>query len=220
MDRLVKRLVEADEASVLMSMATLLYGLPRPIDRVDAIAVFPGLGEDWRMIDTIQAWNENENARHLFIAGVYEGEKTKTQHTIEYLSQAPFNLKRKENVHIQQIAYNTKDQAEWLVEQIRKNNISSFALFISPYYLLRAYCTVLKTFMKADLQVPIIPVPVAVNPATIIPEIGVNAWEMVHGEKERIIKYQAFHDVATLDELKKYLAWLCEQSVISNNLKG
>jgi hypothetical protein len=220
MDRLVQRVIEGDEASMLMSMATLLYGLPRPIDRVDAIAVLPGLGESWRIIDGVQAFNDNSSAQHLFIAGINDIEKTKVQPTLKNLSMPPFNLIRTENVHIQENAAHTKAQAEWLVEQVRANSVKSLALFVSPYHLLRAYCTVLKAFTKAGITIPLIPMPVAVNPATIIPETEVDAWTMSNGEKERIIKYQALDDVATHQELKDFMAWLCQQPILTPDLRG
>lgn len=220
MDRLIERVVEGGEASDLVAMATLLYGLPRPAGKVDAVVVLPGLGEDWRLIDGIHAWNGSSLARHLMIAGIFDGEKTKVQPTVEYLSGKPFNLERAEGVLIQPHAHHTKEQAEWVVENVRKHGISSIALFVSPYHLLRAYCTVLKAFIKADHQVAIIPMPVAVSPSTQIPEVGVDAWTMSSGEVERIIKYQKLDDVATKDELKDYLAWLCSQPIMAAALHG
>lgn len=219
MDRMVERIVDWDQASTALAMATMLYGLPRPVGDVDAIAVQPGLGENWRIIDAVEAWNESASAKRLLIAGLYDGETTKVLPTIENLSRPPFNLRRTEGVHIQASADHTRAQAEWLAKQVRENGVGSLALFVSPYHLLRAYCTVLKTFTKAGLRIPIVPMPVAVAPTAIVPETGVNAWEMSPGEKERIFKYQELGDVATLDELMDYLRWLCEQPIMANRLK-
>lgn len=221
MDRLVDRVIDGTQLADVVAMATLLYGLPKPVDQADAIAVFPGLGENWRLIDGVRAWDDSKKARNLFITGIFRGEKTRVQPTVEYLSGDPFSMKRSEGVVIQDHAHHTKEQAEWLVEQIQSKKVQSVALFVSPYHLLRAYCTLLKAFMKSGHPlIPIIPMPVAVSPSALIPEVGVDAWKMAHGEVERIIKYQELGDVATVDELKGYLKWLCEQPIMNPLLKG
>jgi hypothetical protein len=217
MDRLVERLVDGGQLSDVVAMAMLLLGLPRPIEQIDAIAVYPGLGEDWRLFDAIQAWETSKSARHFLIAGQND-EEAAVKPTLENVTRPPYNLRKLEGVLTQEHALHTKEQAQWIVGRIQELRITSLALFVSPYHLVRAYGTLLKACINAGVQIPLIPMPVAVSPATIVPEIGVDAWKMSHGEVERILKYQELGDVVTAAELKDYLAWQCQQPILAQAL--
>lgn len=198
-------------------MAMMLYSIPRSFENVDAIAVLPGLGESWRLIDAVNSWESAPTAKHFLVAGTYGEERTQVQPTVEYLSQPPINLRRLTGVQTQVDARHTKAQADWLVGKVAELNITSLALFVSPYHLLRGYCTTLRSFNQLGVnRVPMIPIPSAVSPITIIPEVGVDGWSMVQGEVERIIAYQQKGDVASCGELKEYLGWLWEQPILNN----
>ncbi len=217
MDRQVERIVERDTGLMdICTMAMMLYALPRPAEGIDAIAVLPGLGETWRLVDAVNAWEASTSARNLIVVSTYRGEKTQLQPTIENLSQPPVSLRRHEGVRIQDHAHHTKEQTDWLVSQIAELGTTSLALYVSPFHLLRGYGTLLKSFAHANQPwIPMIPMPVTISPDTLIPETGVNAWDMVAGEIKRIEAYQEKGDVATYKELKEYLSWLWQQPIIA-----
>lgn len=219
MNRIFDRSIEANDNFQISSMALMLFTIPRPIDLVDVFVVLPGMGEEWRLIQAIQAWDSSLTARYLLITGVYGGEGTYVLNTMERLMAPPFNLKRLDGVVIQPDGldvHHTGDQTKWIIAQINVLNITSLALCVSPYHLLRAYGTLLKAFGKFNQrQIPIIPMPVVMSPDVIIPETGIDAWEMFHGEVARILKYQEMGDVATYDELKIFISWLWCQPIIN-----
>lgn len=212
--RMVERIVEADEIAEIGAMTMMLYGLPRP-EGVDAITVYPGLGEHWRVEQAVDAWEANPRTNNLLVAGTNPEEKTQIKLTMDALVDEPFNLRRTVGVHTQVAAANTPGQADWVAEKIKDLDIRTMSLYVSPYHLLRAYCTTLKTLEKHDIRIPIIPMPIRMSPDTIIPETGATPVEMFNGEVKRIKTYQPKGDVATLPELEDYLGWLWKQPILS-----
>lgn len=191
-------------------MALMLYGLPNMLEETDAFITVPGLGEWWRVADTIRAWEcDRVSARHLLIAGQNENENCFTEHTIAALQKPPYELTRLKNVHTQIRAENTKVQAEWIVRRIKELKVTTATLFAPPYHLLRVYGTILKEFYKQSVRlIPIMPAPLRVSPVTFTPETNADQWVMATGEIERIIQYQDKGDVATFNHFQEYLAWL------------
>ncbi|HEU4914173.1 MAG TPA: hypothetical protein VFT16_02080 [Candidatus Saccharimonadales bacterium] len=217
-ERMVERVVDPVHAAKLGAMSMILMGIPQSEQRVDAVAVFPGLGETWRVEQAVRSWEDKApNARHLLVAGTNPGERTYRRLDVPGLQLPPFNLRRTEGVLTQVEADNTPHQAEWLADQVEEGDIASFSLHVSPYHMLRAYCTTLKTFEKRGLdRVAIIPRPVNVAPGTVIPETGEDAVSMYNGEARRIELYQAKGDVATLDELQAHVDWMWQQPVLAD----
>ncbi len=206
--------------SDMAAMSIMLYSLPpQALTKVDAFAVFPGLGETWRLVDAVRHWEASNSARFFFIAGQGPNEVSWESWTVDRLELAPFSLRRREGVVTQRTATNTKDQAEWLSRQVYDHNAKSLALCASPFHLLRAYLTVLKTFLDAELRIPFLPAPTRVNPSWTIPEVDVNAWALVPGEVERIEEYQAKGWIATTEEFQSYLQWLWEQKLLTDALR-
>jgi hypothetical protein len=194
-------------------MAHLVTATPCLIQRVDAIAVLPGLGENKRIISAIKAWEAgNSNARYLLVAGTNGLEKTQTQPSIDFLMSSVIGLKKSDRVETQVSAEHTLAQTSWLVDRIKNLGITSLALYVSDWHITRAYSTLIKSLRKSDVLIPVFPVSVPVSPASIIPEYGVTAAAMSAGEAKRIITYQEKGDVATLEELVEYLQWLWDQS--------
>lgn len=190
-----------------ISTVIMLFSLPHLELSVDTLVVMPGQGETLRVKQAIQEW-EKGSAKHLLIAGIYDKEKTFVALDIKEL-QKNFGLKRVEGVHTAIHASNTKEQAEWIVRKVQETHSKSVALFNAPYHMLRAYSTVLKAFIVHKVpRIPLIPVPVSISPDKRIPEVGINAWDMIPGEMERIRIYQEKGDVATYSELKDYLSWV------------
>jgi hypothetical protein len=198
------RLVPRDMTSDLLSMAMMIYGLPRVPEKADALVVFHGLGESWRTVHAIKWWQEKGcSARFLLVAGSNKDETTSEILTIECLSGPPFNLQRIEGVYSQIQAKNTKIQSDWVYERIVEFEVTSLALFVSSYHLLRAYLTLLKTFLLKGVSIPIIPVPTPISPNSIVPEVGVDFWSLIPG------------DVAVIEELINYIQWVWQQPIFS-----
>lgn len=211
-------LVPGDEVSEFFSLATFILTIPDVTTKVDAFVVFPGMGEDERVRSAVINWQLSMIAsvdtlhRFLIIAGHNHNEKTTKILTLDVLEKPPFNLKRLNGVIIEDGVSNTKKQAEQVLKRVKQYNLESLALFASPFHLIRAYLTLLKTLLKAGLEkVAIIPGQVFKSPHSMIPEFNTTAWEAVAGEVARIKKYQAKGDVATPEELQAYLAWLWQE---------
>lgn len=205
--------------SDLVAMAVMLFTMPRPIHKVDAIVVLPGQGEDWRLHDAVAAWNTTPGARYFLVAGGHMEEKTWFLPTVEILRES-YGLTRTDGkIIIQPSATDTPKQADWIVPTVQKLGITSLALVVSPYHLLRGYCTVLKAFWRLGVpQIPMIPVPAMVSPTTPNEEKGLPGWHLVSGEVNRIITYREKGDVAMPPELLSYLDWLWRQPIIASSI--
>ena len=211
------RFVLSPTCSDVVSMALMVYSIPRVILKVEALAVFPGLGEYQRVKDATTWW-QNGSGDYLFIAGINPNEKTWRSLDARQLAEEPFFLSRRlQHVKSQIYAANTKEQAEWIYQCAVTYNIHSIALFASPFHCLRAYLTLLKTCIahgKSDII--LVPAPTPISPTRLIPENQKSAWDLVPGEVQRIIDYQKKGDVATQEELTRYLQWLWEQSFMGD----
>lgn len=217
MKKEIDRIVSRNQMKDIVAMAVMLGSIPRKINSIDTLVVVPGQGENWRVQEAISVWDKPfSSAKYLLISGQYWEEKKYIPLDLEHLQKKPFNLKRSRGFYSQVRARHTKEQAYWIVEKVQELKVKSIALFVSPYHILRAYCTLLRTFNETETSwVPMIPIPVAVSPYTPIPETGASAWNLVPGEVERIIEYQKKGDVSSYDEFVSYINWLWK-----NFLKG
>ncbi|MEE3918096.1 hypothetical protein V2I01_04000 [Micromonospora sp. BRA006-A] len=108
--------VPADRLSVLEAVTVVLTLPHRAAERVDALVVPTGQGEDWRLTDAVRAW---ETGRRCGLG-----------------------LRRVDGVVLQaEPVTGTGRQAAWVVEQVRALGIGSVALVVSPYHLVRVYLT-------------------------------------------------------------------------------
>jgi len=207
----IARVVESTPGDELFAMAIGVLSIPQV--PTDALLVFPGMGEDWRIRHAILEWrNPYRTARFLMIAPVNSGEET-------YKSFDPGEWKILDGrrgllLGVDSRTENTKTQAVWVCKMIREHDIRSISLFVSPYHLVRAYLTLLKQMLLENIRIPIISRPTPVSPSEIIPESKASAWQSIPGEAERIRKYQENGDVATLAELEYYLAWLWNKPIL------
>ncbi|MFG3578885.1 hypothetical protein [Micromonospora chersina] len=192
----------------LLKALTVILTLPHSAaDHVDALVVATGQGEEWRLSHAIRTWEANPKFRHLLVANGNPAEKTYAEITLDHLRS--LGLRRVEGVHVQaEPAPNTGLQAAWVADQVQARGITSLALTVSPYHLARVYLTVLKTFTRRGMRLPIIPLPVAVSPDASVPETGATAYDLVPGEAKRILAYTEEGWVATAAELQEYLRWL------------
>ena len=153
----MSRLVEEDKISEYASAVIAIFSVPRVIERVDAITVFPGLGEWWRVKDAINAWEKPSMvARHLLVVGYNNREVSYEELTLERLRKRPYYMQKDEGFHYTPHAEHTKEQADWVFGQTQTLDIRSQALFVSPYHLTRAYMTLLKSFLVNDIQIPLV----------------------------------------------------------------
>jgi hypothetical protein len=189
--------------------ATFILSIPRVA--TEALTVFPGLGENARVMHAIKRWMTEDGFEYFFVAGLLGTEKTAVKFTIDTLCSPPFNLSpdMTHQVYTQVEAANTKVQAEWVAQLVKKHEIRSLTITATAFHLPRAYGTMLKALLRdVPWPVALIPDPAAVSPRYISPETGMSLMELTHGECPRILKYQGYGDVATLPELETYLDWL------------
>lgn len=218
MNRMIPRVIDDNPIHEAAIATMMIYSVGCDLNKIDAIVVFPGMGEEWRLLKAVKIWNKHRNITRLLVGGMYRGEGTYTEVTIETLRHLSTPIQREAGVIFQDTANYTKQQTDWVVEQISKYDISNVGLIISPYHLLRAYCTLIHSMKEFNHSyIPIIPIPVQVAPSVIIPETGVDAWRMASGEYERMEKYQQKGDVATYDEVRGYLAWLWKSPIVKDN---
>ncbi len=206
-----ERVEHPDSRSEMASLAIGVLSMPRPIDRVEAFVAFPGEGESWRLTHPIDLWNSKKPSAGFFlIAGYNTREMTSETLDVTRLQRDPYNLRRLRGVHICPHAEHSKEQVEEIFKKIEGLSIRSVALFVTPYHLLRIYLTLLKSLMVhgKDKDVQMIPAPIPISLTEISPENSVSMWDLIPGEINRIGKYQAMGDVATLPELQTYLRWL------------
>jgi hypothetical protein len=196
------------EASIMYSLATHVLSLPYVV--TDAFVVLPGEGENWRVRAGVRARNR-DNHRLLLLAPFNTSEATTPKLTLSDLVGRDYGLKNSAGVIIGGHAEHTGEQAEWLYGQIMEHNIRSITVGASPYHDVRGYLTLLKYLLSKGCRIPMIAAPTPVPPNRVIPESEMDSWTLVHGEAKRVKIYQEKGDVATLDELRGYLAWLWEQ---------
>ena len=194
-----------------------ILSIPPVHDETEALAVFCGMGETWRLDHVLSVWDRNRRKQPCIVAGVNPREKSYrplSEHLREH------DVLGDDNLTLREPFGNARDQAVWLAEVARKRALSSIALFVPAYHLPRAYLTVLRAFKDLGLwkHVLLIPVPTCVPPNRIVPEVGQSAQTLVAGEFERIVKYQEAGHVATLVELNDYLAWAWEQPILARRV--
>lgn len=217
----IERLREQTELGKLLSLALFSYSLPREsVHDADALCVFPGLGEDDRVIyPADKYWNENNTqSRFLLVAGHNKAEAMWEKLSRDRLSKPPYNVRRLEHVIVEEHAPNTKAQADWLCSKIRELSITSCVLCATPFHLLRAYLTTLASFNATGLRIPLVPLPVPRAPGSIVPELRTDAWTLVQGELDRIELYQGKGDIISYEGFRTYLDWLWDQPIVKNNL--
>lgn len=203
---LTDRVVEVDETSEIASLVIQTLTIPISANfQPDALVTIPGMGETWRVQLPIEEWERNESARFLLIAGIYTGEKFYEEFNLERLTKPPYDLRKTDGVFHQPSALHTADQMQWIIGQAINLGIGSLLFFAPPYHIVRAYLTLLRTMLKAKVQLVVVPKPLPVPPNIIIPETEVPMRTMIPGEIQRIIEYQKKGYVATLAELNDYL---------------
>ena len=205
-NRPLPRLVPAEDlagytAVQLMDMVKIfmaILALPQSAaERVNALVIPVGQGEEWRLTHAIRRWEANPDIRYLLVANGNPAEETYRQITLPYVRR--LGLRRLAGVYLQaEPAPNTGLQAAWIASQVEALGITSLALTVSPYHLPRVYLTVLKALSRRGTRIPLIPDPVPTSPDTAAPETHGTAYDLLPGEVKRIITYMNKEWVATV----------------------
>ncbi|NUT34724.1 MAG: hypothetical protein HOV79_16820 [Hamadaea sp.] len=178
-----------------------------PAARVEALAVFTGQGEQWRLSQAFDRWNTSTTLRLLLIADGNPAERTYEPLSPAYLRD--LGLRRTEGVVVQsEPAPNTGLQAAWTARCIQQRDVRSLALAVTPYHLPRAYLTLLAACTAASLRLPVLPLPTPVPAGTRMPETAATEAELLPGEIERILVYADRGWVADPAAFAEYLSWL------------
>ncbi|MFG2053082.1 hypothetical protein ACGFI9_03540 [Micromonospora sp. NPDC048930] len=192
---------------VLQAVVAILALPQSAAERVDALVVPVGQGEEWRLTHGIRRWETNPEISHLLVANGNPAEETYQPLTLPYLRG--LGLRRLDGVHLQaEPAPHTGLQAAWIAGRVEALGITSLALTVSAYHLPRVYLTVLRALSRVGIRVPLIPDPVPVSPDTPAPETQATAYDLLPGEAERILAYLDEGWVAGVEELRRYLRWL------------
>lgn len=216
-------MLETNTISEAVSLTLRILEIPCNIrlNTPDACAPVPGLigeTENNRIICAIQYWQEYPDIRYLLVPNVIP--ENPVQHDTTSLIKSPFDLRRTKGVFCQPIEtdqhalINTKTQADWVANMVESLQIQSIFLFAPAFHMVRAYLTFLKSFTKICSQnIIMIPHLTPLVPFEKILGKGENldSWTRMVDEIERIHTYQANGDVATIEELRNYLAWLYEE---------
>lgn len=215
----IPRALPANEISDLVYSTFEIFRIPQGAAlNADAFVVYPGCLESWRVDHAISYWQQtNHTAKVLLITGINDAEAKEGLLTLENLTKPPYGLTNTHNVYSQLHVRHTKDQTDWVCEQLKKYELKGIALFVSPFHLLRAYLTQLTSCQQAGLTIPMIPMPTPVLPNQTIPFTQKTPRAMVQGELERIKQYQAKGDVASFQELWDYLDWLWHQPIMKQH---
>lgn len=197
----------------VMTAFTAILALPASAaDRVDALAVPTGQGEEWRLTHAIDRWQARPEINHLLVANGNPREATYRELTLPYLRD--LGLSRLDGVLLQTgPAPHTGLQAAWIADRVGELGITSLGLTVSPYHLPRVYLTVLRALDERGLRIALVPDPVTVPPHTAVPETHATAYDLLPGEAARIVRYADSGWLASLDDLKRYLRWLWSEHV-------
>jgi len=195
-----------DQTSMIASLAIQILSIRVPAYFIpDALVATAGMDETEAISLPIEVWQKSV-AEYFLVAGMNIRERKYHPITIEELKKSPYNLIRTENVYTKESCSNTPDQTDWIIDQAIELGVSKLFFYARPYHIVRAYLTLLKSWIKSRGNLIImIPVPLAIPPNAIVPAVVAPARSLIPGEIEKILSYQEKGDVATIEELEKYL---------------
>lgn len=214
----MSRVMEGTETSQLVAMEGQIGRLVSCAKFAEALVVFKGMGERWRVSSAVKLFNDGIGA-YLLIAGGGQKESVFVDTSLHALQQN-FGLRKTRGVFIDDDNTRfTNGQADWASDKIKELKITSAALFVSQYHLQRAWRTLLRSLTKIGLDesVSIVPGPMKVSPDEIIPVSGISGWDSQPAELPRIERYQP-NDVATYQEVQKHLVWFWKYSLLAKYL--
>ena len=179
---------------------------------VEAFAPLPGLGHEDRIRVAVKAYNQS-NASYLILGGANSEEKTYENLNVHTLRAPAYGLKRADGVITKAVNRDTLDLIDWVMEQVRNNNVRSLAIFTSPYHLLRSFGTAIRALDRHHMDpIPIIPISVGslddIVPESLRTGTVKSGHDMVAGEVLRFQKYSQQGDVADYEQILSYMTWM------------
>ena len=211
MQRLLSRDMPDTMESRMLGLAALIMTVPRCVDRVDAVVVLPGQGEDERLRLATRLYDRHPNARRLIVAGSCRYERTWLLPTVDQMRSC-HGLQRTDGIVIHPAADSTLEQSCQVMAEVQKLGVTSYALVAPPYHLTRACLSHIEAM--CDNWVPIIPVPTNMSPFQVSPETGLAQASIIPGEAARIARYWELGGLASYEKALKYLEWLWQNFLL------
>lgn len=201
----------------------LLYkqtNLPPPKDLPIGTVVMPT--GDWldRLRPSLsffeEKFDEREEKPSLVITGANSFDIThkgaSAKKIVSKLKTLSIPEETKKHIFAEENATNTKEQAENVYAMLQEGKIKGpLVLVVSAYHLPRIYSTFIKTVLeheKENLETKIYAIPIYKDWKGQIPFEDKIRRNQIVPEIERVRSYRANNDVATNEELSRYLEWL------------
>lgn len=108
-------------------------------------------------------------------------------------------------------ARNTKEMADFSLELIRNRGLRNIVLTVSPYFLPRAYLTLVASIISSEqpVQTKLYSLPSRDLPwQGYVPDEPKTRFEQIPVEVSKIHHYQTTGGVATEEQLRQYINWL------------
>ncbi len=167
--------------------------------RNEAVVIFPGEYQLWRVKIGVHVWSTQEGAR-LWVAGTSANPFYTRQRILEEIREilGADHSYNDGDVECGAWANNTLDQAKWLLELLKANpEVTDLVMVTAMYHLPRAILTCLKQMIMQDRFARIRALPIMQGPKFDDPEGLI--------EMGKILEYQAKGDVATQEEWEQNL---------------
>lgn len=171
----------------------------------------------------VRIYNQQEYKPHLIITGKYSSQSLDTTHTgadARKIARAikirgQLSPEMKEKIVVEEKATNTKEQADNTYAFLKQGVVQGpLIVFVSAWHLPRWYSTLVKTILNAEeqeLKTQFFVAPVFKPWSEESRDIRGRKRERIITEVDRIHRYRQQGDVATEEEVKRYVNWLREQ---------
>lgn len=203
----MKRVMSMNQDAGLVAMALMISNIPNTTNfQPEALVTLPGMGEKHRVDLVLDLWdNKNySSARALLIPGASEKIDDNFSDRAKQYTSGDY-----EDIYNSPYAANTLEQMSWIMAKTEELDIDSIILYAPAYHLIRAYLTLIKSMLKVGRFIAVVPQALVVSPYNPVPLANnTPAWQLIPSEVARIIAYQKKGDVASIDELVDYLAFL------------
>lgn len=199
--------------SRLSSAAISILSIPQTLNCI-GLYIQPGFERHHCFKTGAELWNTGGSTT-LLIAGQNKNESVEHIYTTVSFHETFGAQIRTGRIFSQGEAYNTKEQAVWLVQMVQQLRLPSVGIIAPAFHMTRAYLTILAQCEKQGVRIPLIPLPTKMSYMKKIPLPEANQWELTSAELQRITRYQETGDVASFEKLQEYLVWLWDQPILN-----